>query len=239
MEYYKSSNGRELYVGSSSDDKPIKMTQGASFIELDTGMSYVWNEDAWIVEKSTASSIIVNSDGESVNIADSYYNDTQIFGTLFDKKLFEGKIFAVGFVNNDVAKNGLVSLRIKTGTNYIYLSYGVVVTGLTEYQFYTNQTFTGDGTSITIFPRNQCSSIVPNETIEGNPTWTELGTGSIPRFLGEAGNLNNKIGGTDTSQYILLPPNSDNLIVCQNIAGSVQEKIGIYADFYEIECTLT
>ena len=232
--YYKRKDDRETYFVKSTETKPTINQLGFRLVEIDTGIEYINIDGVWTRNIISETINSVNSDGEIVNLADSYYKDEQIVGSIADRSLRQGNMFATGYMWSSVATNASVILHIKSGAKPIYLTYEVIGTGLTEYGGYFSPTFTTNGTALTVFKRNMITPYTGTATAYHTPTYSSLGTTAITRFLGTSGNPINKTGGADASQYVILPPNSSVFHVAKNVSSSTQDRLGIYASWFEI-----
>lgn len=87
---------------------------------------------------------------------------------------------------------------------------------------------------MTPFTRNLVTAYTGVTTAFHTPTYSDLGTIAITRFLGTSGKPVNKTGGSDTTQYLILPANTSILFVAKNVSTSAQDRLGVYANWFEI-----
>ena len=267
MAHHNSTDDFEIYPIKSTDPKPCIVSEDVILMEYDTGKKYIMRDGVWktyignIIGDDIAitgtvgisggtisidnepnvkvvSETLTKSDATVVNLADSYYKDEQITGTIGDSTLRQGNMFTAGYLASSVATNGLVILHIKSGTKPLYLTYEIIGTGLTEYSGYINPTITANGTQITPFKRNMITEYTGSATVYSSPTYSNIGTIIVNRFLGTSGNPFNKTGGADSSQYVILPSNSSIFLVGKNVSSSAQDRLGIYANWFEINMEL-
>ena len=263
MGYHTTIDDFEMYVLKSTDTKPTISADDIIVMEYDTGRRFISKGGVWesyigniigndvaitgtvgvsggtisidnVPNVNVISEILTKTDTTTVNLADSYYKDEQIVGSIADRNLRQGNMFAVGYAWSSVATNASVVLHIKSGAKPIYLTYEVIGTGLTEYGGYFSPTFTANGTALTVFKRNMITPYTRTATAYHTPTYSSLGTTAITRFLGTSGNPTNKTGGSDASQYVILPPNTSVFHVAKNVSTSTQDRLGIYASWFEI-----
>lgn len=263
MAHHNSTDDFEVYPIKSTDAKPDIVSEDVILMEYDTGKKYIMRDGSWktyigniigdnIVitgmvgvsggtisidnepNVKVISEILTKTDTTVVNLADSYYKDEQIVGTIADMSLRRGNMFTAGYLASNVATNGLVILHVKSGTRPIYLTYEVAGTGLTEYGGYINPTITTNGTQITPFKRNMITEYTESATVYSSPTYSNIGTIMVTRFLGTSGNPVNKTGGADSSQYVVFPPNTSIFFVAKNVSSNAQDRLGVYANWFEI-----
>ena len=203
-------------------------------IDIDTGTKYIVNNGAWVVDKSEYSGNVYNSDGVLVNMSDAYY-DTAITAEDIESKYFrQGYVYGAGYTWSNVLANATVNLYMKIGTKPIYMSGTISGVALSDYGLVTGATISTNGTALPILKRNNAVIVEPTVLIYRDCTYTG-GTTPIPRFLGSAGNVVRRVGGSDISQVALLQANSNYIVSLKNSNTATQERMGIYIDWIEVE----
>jgi hypothetical protein len=233
-QYYRRKDDRETYFVK-SDEPALSINQlGFRLTEADTGKNYINIDGVWTPEIISETINSIQSDGTVINLADSYWKDEQVVGSIGDRSLRQGNMFATGYLASSVAQNASIILHIKSGTKPIYITYEVLATALTEYGSYLNPTITTNGTVLTPFKRNQVTAYTGSATAYHTPTYSNIGTIAITRFLGSGVNPVSRIGGSDSTQYAIIPSNTSVFFVAKNVANASQDRMGIYASWFEI-----
>lgn len=114
------------------------------------------------------------------------------------------------------------------------LEFFVSGVALTEYGLYMSPTITADGAAVNEFARNQNVSIANTLNVFYDPTYSALGTVSIPRFLGAGTNIVSREGGEKVERVVYLPESTSVIIAAKNVAAAAQERLGIYLDWFEV-----
>lgn len=235
MAYWRSLSDRESYVTkTASMPNPTNFRDGIQLIDIDTGTKYIVNNGAWVVDKSEYSGSVYNSDGVLVNTSDAYFNTALTAETLETRYFRQGYVYGAGYTWSNVASNGIVNIHIKVGAKPIYMSGTIVGVALSDYGLVTGATITTNGTALPIFKRNNAVIVEPTALLYRDATYTG-GTTPIPRFLGSAGNVVQRVGGSDVSQVALLQANSSYIVSLKNSNTATQERMGIYIDWIEVE----
>ena len=235
MAYWRSLSDRESYVSKTSKiPSPTSFQDGIQLIDIDTGVKYIVNNGAWVIDKSEYSGTTYNSDGAMVNTSDAYY-DTALTAEDIESRYFrQGYVYGAGYTWSNVTSNGIVNIYIKVGTKPIYMSGTISGVALSDYGLVTGATISTNGTALPIFKRNNAVIVQPTVLIYRDCTYTG-GTTPIPRFLGSAGNTRQRVGGSDISQVALLQANSKYIVSLKNSNTATQERMGIYIDWIEVE----
>ena len=235
MPYWRSLSSRESYVSKTSKTpSPTSFQDGIQLIDIDTGIRYVANSGAWIIDKSEYSGTTYNSDGVLVNTSDAYYNTALTSETIESRYFRKGFVYGTGYTWSNVASNGIVNIHIKVGAKPIYMSGTIAGVALADYGLVTGATITANGTALPIFKRNNAVIVEPTTLLYRDATYTG-GTTPIPRFLGSAGNVAQRVGGSDISQVALLQANSSYIVSLKNSNTQAQERMGIYIDWIEVQ----
>ena len=235
MAYWRSLSDRESYVTkTASMPNPTNFRDGIQLIDIDTGTKYIVNNGAWVVDKSEYSGSVYNSDGVLVNTSDAYFNTALTAETLETRYFRQGYVYGAGYTWSNVASNGIVNIHIKVGAKPIYMSGTIAGVALSDYGLVDGATITTNGTALPIFKRNNAVIVEPTVLIYRDCTYTG-GTIAIPRFLGSAGNVVQRVGGSDISQVALLQANLSYIVSLKNSNTATQERMGIYIDWIEVE----
>lgn len=250
MSYHATIDDFEVYVLKSTDTKPTFSSDDVLIIEYDTGKRFINKNGVWEPYVGTGeetvnignepnvkviSEVLTKSDNiTKVNLADSYYKDEQIVGSIGDRSLRQGNMFAVGYMASSVASNASIILHIKSGAKPLYITYEVIGTALTEYGGYLNPTITTNGIALTPFKRNLVTPYTELAMAYHTPTYSNIGTLAMSRFLGSGVNPTSRVGGADSTQYVILPTNSSIFFVAKNVATASQDRMVIYANWFEI-----
>lgn len=236
MAYWRSLNSRESYVSKTAEiPSPTNFQDGMQLINVDTGVKYIVNNGAWVIDKSEYNGTTYNSDGVLVNTSDAYYN-TAITAEDIESRYFrQGYVYGAGYTWSTVVSNATVNLYMKIGAKPIYMSGSISGVALSDYGLVTDATITTNGTALPIFKRNNATIVQPTVLIYRDCTYTG-GTTPIPRFLGANGNLSQRVGGSgNVTQVALLQANSNYIISLKNSNTATQERMGIYIDWIEVE----
>lgn len=235
MAYWRSLNSRESYVSKTAEiPSPTNFQDGMQLINVDTGVKYIVNNGAWVIDKSEYNGTTYNSNGILVNTSDAYY-DTAITSEDIESRYFrQGYVYGAGYTWSTVVSNATVNIYMKIGAKPIYMSGTIAGVALSDYGLVTGATITANGTALSIFKRNNATIVQPTVLIYRDCTYTG-GTTPIPRFLGSAGNIVQRVGGSDISQVALLQANSNYIVSLKNSNTATQERMGIYIDWIEVE----
>ena len=235
MAYWRSLNSRESYVSKTAEiPSPTNFQDGMQLINVDTGVKYIVNNGAWVIDKSEYNGTTYNSDGILVNTSDAYYN-TAITAEDIESKYFrQGYVYGAGYTWSTVVSNATVNIYMKIGAKPIYMSGTIAGVALSDYGLVTGATITTNGTALSIFKRNNATIVQPTVLIYRDCTYTG-GTIAIPRFIGASGNAMQRVGGSDISQVALLQANSNYIVSLKNSNTATQERMGIYIDWIEVE----
>ena len=235
MAYWRSLNSRESYVSKTAEiPSPTNFQDGMQLINVDTGVKYIVNNGAWVIDKSEYNGTTYNSDGILVNTSDAYYN-TAITAEDIESRYFrQGYVYGAGYTWSTVVSNATVNIYMKIGAKPIYMSGTIAGVALSDYGLVTGATITANGTPLSIFKRNNATIVQPTVLIYRDCTYTG-GTIAIPRFIGSSGNAMRRVGGSDISQVALLQANSNYIVSLKNSNTATQERMGIYIDWIEVE----
>ena len=235
MAYWRSLNSWESYVSKTAEiPSPTNFQDGMQLINVDTGVKYIVNNGAWVIDKSEYNGTTYNSDGILVNTSDAYY-DTAITSEDIESRYFrQGYVYGAGYTWSTVVSNATVNIYMKIGAKPIYMSGTIAGVALSDYGLVTGATITTNGTSLSIFKRNNATIVQPTVLIYRDCTYTG-GTIAIPRFIGSSGNAIQRVGGRDISQVALLQANSNYIVSLKNSNTATQERMGIYIDWIEVE----
>lgn len=236
MRYYHDIDGRETYIGRHIETKPdaTNFEDGIKYLDVDYGTWYIVSNGTWIIDKSKYDGTTYNSDGVLVNMSDAYY-DTALTAEDIESRYFrQGYVYGAGYTWSNVTSNGIVNIYIKVGTKPIYMSGTISGVALSDYGLVTGATISTNGTALPILKRNNAVIVEPTVLIYRDCTYTG-GTTPIPRFLGSAGNVVRRVGGSDISQVALLQANSNYIVSLKNSNTATQERMGIYIDWIEVE----
>ena len=235
MAYWRSLNSRESYVSKTAEiPSPTNFQDGMQLINVDTGVKYIVNNGAWVIDKSEYSGVTYNSDGILVNTSDAYYN-TAITAEDIESRYFrQGYVYGAGYTWSTVVSNATVNLYMKIGARPIYMNGTIASVALSDYGLVGGATITTNGTALPILKRNNTIIIEPTVLMYRDCTYTG-GTIAIPRFLGAGGNIVQRVGGSDISQTALLQANSNYIVSLKNSNTATQERMGIYIDWIEVE----
>ena len=98
MAYWRSLDSRESYVSKTAEiPNPTNFQDGMQLINVDTGVKYIVNNGAWVIDKSEYSGTTYNSDGVMVNTSDAYY-DTAITAEDIESRYFrQGHVYGAGY----------------------------------------------------------------------------------------------------------------------------------------------
>lgn len=239
MEYYRNIEGRETYIGRTAETKPdaTNFDIGIRYLDIDLGIWYTVINGAWVVDKSSYGSSIIKTDGNFINLADSYYKDALSVSSLEEVQFRRGNYFGVAYKWIDVADEASVNLHIKTGANPIFMRFVVAGTGLSDYSLLSSATITDNGTVLDKFPRNGLYEYTSTTSTYLQASYTG-GVSFVPRFLGTSGNPNARTGGTSTEQVAVLAPNTDRILNITNSSGGTQSRISASIDWFEIDDTV-
>lgn len=153
------------------------------------------------------------------------------------QKVHEGRHYTANYLEKAVANLAFVRLRFKTNANSAHLIIAGSAEGKTYFQTYSGTTYTvngtaPDGSKLTVFNRS-----IPLDgtttTVTYAPTVNVLGTlrGNQVIFGGLGPQ---STGGTSGGRIeSIVPPNSDLLIVLQNVSGQPKD-INLVLDWYEV-----
>lgn len=241
----------------------IDFDHGAKILFLDTGMNMIYDSisDSLVVDRSIHVSSVVQSNGSYLNVGDtlsqiktdttaintttdntydiinSTYNiDRIITANVIDREFRRGNQFGAGYRWSNVADNADVVLHFRTGLYPAYIKYSVNGTALTDYSLNGSPVITTNGTVVDISRRNKMVSFTPTLQVFRDPTYTNIGTARIPRFLGSGTNTASRVGGeSSTEQHVLLEPNTDYFVVARNVSGAAQSRIGLYIEWFEVD----
>ena len=237
--WFSGLNNRDTYVTRTGQFPSATggniIREGSFLIDEDTGITYTFNNGTWAIDKNTYNGNKYNSDGELINISDTYYDKTITVEDINSRYFRQGFVFGAGYTWKSVTVNSKINLHLFTASKPIYLIYRVDSVGLCDYGFIKDMTITsgGNGTSIPILNRNSPMGNNPTATLFRDATYTG-GTITVPRFLGTGGNVNQRSGGSDVSQESIIPANSHFIFTAQNSGTATQERMAIYVDWLEI-----
>ena len=235
MAYWKSLSDRESYVSKTTEiPSPTNFKNGIQLLNIDTGVKYIVNNGAWVIDKSEYDGTTYNSDGVLVNTSDAYFNSAITAEDIESRYFRQGCVYGAGYTTSNVASNGIVNVHIKVGEQPIHMSGTIVGVALSAYGLVTGATIATNGTALSILKRNNAVIVEPTVLIYRDCTYTG-GTTPIPRFLGSAGNAIQRVGGSDISQVALLQANSSYVVSLKNSNTATQERMGIYIDWIEVE----
>ena len=161
-------------------------------------------------------------------------------GTVIDlvhQKIHEGRFYTVNYTELAVPNNGFIRLRITTGAKAIHITFEIDAEGKAYWKTYAGSTYTADGTlpdgsKLTFF--NRFISIDGTTTVvRYNPTVNVLGTlrGNRVVWGGLGPQSTGGISGSRTET--ILRPNSDVLLVMQNVSGQAKD-MSVVAEWYEV-----
>ena len=123
MAYWRSLNSRESYVSKTAEiPNPTNFQDGIQLINVDTGVKYIVNNGAWVIDKSEYNGTTYNSDGILVNTSDAYYHTALTAEDIESKYFRQGYVYGAGYTWSNVASNGIVNIYIKVGAKPIYMS---------------------------------------------------------------------------------------------------------------------
>lgn len=180
----------------------------------------------------------VKEDGNTVNFADIlqtvFQHKSIVDVSIESEALLDGKSFAAGYVWNNVANLAFCVLHLFTGAQPCLTSFNVQATGLTDYGAYLDPTLTGNGTSVDVVARNLNTDLVALARVYRDPTYSNIGTIQIPRFLGGGANPAKATGGDVFERILILEPNTHYIFAAKNSAGAVQDRMGITVDWIEM-----
>ena len=237
--WFSGLNNRDTYVThtgqfpNATDGNAIR--EGSFLIDEDTGVTYTFNNGTWVIDKNTYNGNKYNSNGELINLSDTYYNKTITIEDINTKYFRQGFVYGAGYTWSTVISGSIINLHLFTGAKPIYMEYSVAGVGLSEYGVVRNITITTGnyGTELAVLNRNESMGNNPTTKIYRDATYTG-GVVEIPRFLGTGGNINQRSGGTGGSQAAILTPNSHFIFSLKNAGSVTQERMGIYIDWFEI-----
>lgn len=237
MQYYNDVDGRETYIGRTSETKPIatNFEDGLRYLDVDLGVWYTVSNGVWIIDKSKYNGSVYNSDGVLVNTSDAYYDDAITAETIESRYLRQGYVYGAGYTWSTVVSNATVNLYMKIGVKPIYMNGTIAGVALTDYGLVSGATITTNGTALPILKRNNAVIVEPTVLMYRDCTYTG-GTMPIPRFLGASGNSSQRVGGSgNVTQVALLQANSNYIVSLKNSNTATQERMGIYIDWIEVE----
>lgn len=175
--------------------------------------------------------VILDLDGESV--ADQHGKAIKVINTEH-AWVHEGKAFVAGYYDAALADDGIISLLIEPG-NAMHAIGNISGGGDLLVEFIINPTATA-GTSLTIFNKNNFSSITSGATITHSPTGVSGGTATPETFIpgGSGGNAQGGSEGFDR-EWIFNPANT-YLLRVTNLAG-LAKPVSVNIEFYEPNAT--
>jgi len=237
MQYYNDIDGRETYIGRTSETKPIatNFEDGLRYLDVDLGIWYTVSNGVWIIDKSKYNGSVYNSDGVLVNTSDAYYDTAITAETIESRYLRQGYVYGAGYTWSTVVSNATVNLYMKVGSRPIYMNGTIASVALSDYGLVGGATISTNGTALPILKRNNAVIVEPTTLMYRDCTYTG-GTIAIPRFLGAGGNAIQRVGGSDNvTQVALLQANSNYIVSLKNSNTATQERMGIYIDWIEVE----
>jgi hypothetical protein len=216
----------------------ISFNHGSRIFFTDTKASSIYDENTgWIPDPVYYSGNIAMTDGTVINTADiinSVYSVEEIKTiTKAASELRDGNSFAAGYLFEGVADNAYAILLVTVGINPIYTAYSVTATGKAYYSVYTSPTITSVGTLVPIFTRNAYHPSTTTTTVHRSPTYTNIGTASVPRLLPGGNTAQTRVGGAFAEATAIQPPGATLMFAVQNKSGATAD-INIVVDWYKV-----
>lgn len=224
-----------MYLGLSTDVKPIDCEEGSTFEETDSGNIYKFNGSAWNLDAE--SSVVIKgkaTDGEYYYVKSDnhgYSIPIDYIHALVHEKI----VYTISHTFLAVAQNGFARLRIKTFSKAVHFEINYNSDLKCRLKTYASPTISTAGTIFEPFNRIIGYTGTKEFQVYLSPTFTG-GTLRANDFIGSntgvGGNATRAGGGANGGIESVLIPNQEYIIEFQNV-GNAFSDIGVLINCYE------
>jgi len=217
--------------GSVTVDGSVSATQSGTWnIGTVTAVTGITNV---VSVNDNGSTLSIDDGGNSISIDDG--GNELLTIDYAHKEIHEGNHYSACYIFAGVANNASAELRILNGsTKYLHLLVYVNCELKTYSYIYEATTYSGNGTSLSIYNNNRSSAKVSTATVYHTPTVNVLGTEILCEMI-PAGSKSTPLGGSSASRLeYILDTSTDYLIrvTSKGGAGSSND-ISIICEWYE------
>lgn len=183
-----------------------------------------------------------DKNGELIVLRALYENGTYVVHTISTtaehQRVHSGQSFMAGNLWEEgtaVADNASAEILVQVGANPLHLIQDVAAGGDCAFAILKGVTFSGAGTALTVFNKNDTSVLAADVTITHTPTGISGGTAWPAKAVpGGAGGGGGSPGGSDGNynRENILAANTDYLFRVTNRSGAATQ-ISITLEFYD------